>query len=92
MPVTYTNRKEKTYTLCQRLTKTGKVRYIFMADPAGDRVEQLPEEFEIRETSGLLCDVHAEIHPHDECAEPVFLVNSPRMGMCGYTGPDEPPY
>ncbi len=49
MPVTYTNRKGKTYTLCQRLTKTGKVRYIFMADPAGDRVEQLPEGFEIRE-------------------------------------------
>ncbi len=44
------------------------------------------------ETSGLLCDAHAEIHPHDEYEEPVFLVNSPRMGMCGYTGPDEPPY
>jgi len=44
------------------------------------------------ETTGLLCDAHAEIHPHDEYAEPISLVNSPRMGMCGYDGPAEPPY
>jgi hypothetical protein len=44
------------------------------------------------ETTGLLCDAHAEIHPHDGYAEPIPLVNSPRMGMCGYDGPAEPPY
>jgi hypothetical protein len=42
--------------------------------------------------SGLLCDEHAEDHPHDDYGEPVELVNSPRMGMCGYEGPAEPPY
>jgi hypothetical protein len=34
------------------------------------------------------CELHAEDH---ECDEPEMLlpvVNSPRMGMCGYTGPD----
>ena len=41
---------------------------------------------------GLLCDKHAEKHPHDEYGEPVPLVNSPRTGMCAYDGPAEPPY
>lgn len=44
------------------------------------------------DTSGLLCDEHAEDHPHDNYGEPVELANSPRMGMCGYDGPAEPPY
>jgi hypothetical protein len=42
--------------------------------------------------SGLLCDQHTEAHPHDNYGEPMPLLNSPRTGMCGYTGPDEPPY
>jgi hypothetical protein len=42
--------------------------------------------------SGLLCDVHAEDHPHEDYGDPVPLLNSPRVGMCGYCGPDEPPY
>lgn len=41
---------------------------------------------------GTLCDEHAEVHPHDDHGEPFPLVNSPRVGMCGYTGPAEPPY
>jgi len=41
---------------------------------------------------GTLCDKHAETHPHDNYGEPVPLVNSPRVGMCGYDGPAEPPY
>jgi hypothetical protein len=40
----------------------------------------------------FLCDEHAEDHPHTEYGEPVPLVNSPRLGMCGYDGPAEPPY
>ncbi len=44
------------------------------------------------QTSGTLCDEHAETHPHDNYGEPVPLVNSPRLGMCGYDGPAEPPY
>jgi len=42
--------------------------------------------------SGALCNQHAQNHPHDNYGEPVPLVNSPRVGMCGYTGPAEPPY
>lgn len=41
---------------------------------------------------GALCDAHATNHPHDSYGEPFPLVNSPRVGMCGYDGPAEPPY
>ena len=39
-----------------------------------------------------LCDLHAAEHPCEMYGEPVELLNSPRTGMCGYSGPDEPPY
>jgi len=42
--------------------------------------------------NSFLCDEHVEDHPHTEYGEPVPLVNSPRLGMCGYDGPAEPPY
>ncbi len=41
---------------------------------------------------GTLCDEHAQTHPHEDYGEPIPLVNSPRLGMCGYDGPAEPPY
>lgn len=41
---------------------------------------------------GTLCDEHVKAHPHHNYGEPVRLVNSPRLGMCGYEGPAEPPY
>jgi hypothetical protein len=41
---------------------------------------------------GTLCDEHAEDHPHKDYGELMPLVNSPRVGMCGYCGPAEPPY
>jgi len=44
------------------------------------------------DSPGLLCDEHVQGHPHDNYGEPMPLVNSPRTGMCGYTGPAEPPY
>lgn len=44
------------------------------------------------EAEGFLCGKHAKTHPHEEYGEPVPLVNSPRMGLCGYSGPAEPPY
>jgi hypothetical protein len=43
-------------------------------------------------TWGTLCDEHVQTHPHDNYDEPIPLVNSPRLGMCGYDGPAEPPY
>lgn len=44
------------------------------------------------QTEGTLCDQHTENHPYDDYGEPMPLVNSPRLGMCGYDGPAEPPY
>ncbi len=42
---------------------------------------------------GTLCDKHVKTHPHqDDYGSPIPIVNSPRVGMCGYTGPAEPPY
>lgn len=41
---------------------------------------------------GWLCDEHAEDHPHDDYGGLTPVVNSPRLGMCGYSGPAEPPY
>ena len=44
------------------------------------------------EESGWLCDDHVDDHPHDDYGEPIPAVNSPRLGMCGYSGPSDPPY
>ena len=41
---------------------------------------------------GALCDTHVEDHPHDDYGPPGPLWNSPRVGLCGYDGPAEPPY
>lgn len=43
-------------------------------------------------TWGVLCEEHAETHPHGSYGPPTPLINSPRVGMCGYDGPAEPPY
>ncbi len=51
-------------------------------------IECLTEE----DVWGALCDAHAEQHPHENYGEPIRLVNSPRLGMCGYDGPAKPPY
>ena len=44
----------------------------------------------------FFCDDHIDDHvencAHDDYGDPLPLVNSPRMGMCGYDGPAEPPY
>lgn len=50
MAVTYTNRKGRTYYLCQGLTKKGKPRYFFSREPKGNVLEQIPEGYEIRES------------------------------------------
>ena len=41
---------------------------------------------------GTLCNEHVATHCHHGYGEPVAIVNSPRLGMCGYNGPAEPPY
>jgi hypothetical protein len=44
------------------------------------------------ESDGGLCKEHVADHPHEDYGEPIELVNSPRLGMCGYDGPADPPY
>ncbi len=44
------------------------------------------------DSPGTLCDEHVQEHPHDEYGDPLPIVNSPRVGMCGYDGPADPPY
>lgn len=39
-----------------------------------------------------LCTAHLGRHTHDDYGGPSPLFNSPRLGMCGYDGPAEPPY
>ena len=50
MPVTYTNRKDITQTLCRGATKTRKPRYYFAREPKDEVVEAIPEGWEIRES------------------------------------------
>jgi hypothetical protein len=40
----------------------------------------------------LFCAEHAKKHRHRDYEGTIALVNSPRMGMCGYEGPADPPY
>lgn len=42
--------------------------------------------------SGALCAEHVAGHPHVDYGPPYPVVNSPRVGLCGYEGPAEPPY
>ena len=48
MSITYTNRKGRTYYLCQGVTKTGKPRYYFAREPRDTVLEELPGGYEIR--------------------------------------------
>ena len=50
MPVTYTNRKGKTYFLCKGQTKTGKTRYYFAREPKGEPLEDIPDGYKINES------------------------------------------
>lgn len=41
-------------------------------------------------SQAIFCDEHADEHEHEEML--LAIVNSPRVGMCAYEGPAEPPY
>ncbi len=49
MPVTYTNRKDVTYTLYRATTATGRARDVFARQPR-EPVEVLPARYTIRES------------------------------------------
>ena len=60
-----------------------------LCDECGEPAKEICTEC-VWEGEGLLCESCAEEH---ECDEEMLLpvVNSPRMGECGYTGPAEEP-
>ena len=45
-----------------------------------------------RDESTMLCEEHGQDHGCGRNGGMIALVNSPREGMCGYSGPAEPPY
>jgi hypothetical protein len=58
----------------------------------GDPATHLCLECMYEEEIPTLCPAHAQSHPHQNYGEPIKLVNSPRLGMCGYDGPALAPY
>lgn len=51
MPISYTNRKNQTYFLCQGTTKTGKARYIFSKSTEQKHtLDEIPAGFHIEES------------------------------------------
>jgi hypothetical protein len=71
--ITYTNRKDVTYTLCKGSTKTGKSRYFFAREPQGESVEAIPEGYEIRESVNGVVSL-AKVRPGHILAEEVAVV------------------
>ena len=50
MSLIYTNRKDKTYFLCQGVTKNGNPRYFFSREPQGTPLDALPDGYVIQES------------------------------------------
>lgn len=76
MPVTHTNRKGITYTLCRGTTKTGKPRYYFVRDAEDRRVvEEIPEGWEIRESVNGIVSLARE-RPQQIQSEEVRVVRT----------------
>jgi hypothetical protein len=73
--ITYTNRKNVTYTLCKGVTKTGKPRYFFAREPQGEPVEAIPEGYEIRESVNGVVSL-AKVRPGHILAEEVAAVEA----------------
>lgn len=73
--ITYTNRKDVTYTLCKGVTKTGKPRYFFAREPRDEPVEVVPEGYEIRESVNGVVSL-AKVRPGHILAEEVAVVTA----------------
>jgi hypothetical protein len=82
MSVTYTNRKGRTYYLCQGTTKSGKPRYYFAREPKGEPVDEIPEGYEIHENvNGLvtLAKIRPqEIRPEERAAVEAAVARHPK--------------
>lgn len=65
----------------------------YLCQECGQKARWLCLECQVEyEQTGFLCDDHLDDHPHHAFGEPMQLFNSPRSGMCGYSGPALPPY
>jgi len=82
MPITYTNRKGVTYTLCRGTTKTGKPRYYFAREPKGEPVEEIPTGWRISESVNgivsLVKDRPAQILPEEVTAVEAAVRRHPK--------------
>jgi hypothetical protein len=63
-------------------------------DECGKPAQWLREDYEYHSGDWLtaLCNDHVEKFSGENYGEPFKMVNSPRLGVCGYMGPAEPPY
>ena len=104
MTITYTNRKGRTYYLCQGVTKAGKPRYYFATEVKGDRVERIPEGYVISESVNGVVSLAKE-HPslilereiavvkeavqkHPQAKNYRVSVKSDRIEIYEHVGPD----
>lgn len=62
-------------------------------DRCNKKAKWLLEDYESYDGSELLCEKHKEEEMDNEYIQELLeLVNSPRFGVCGYTGPATEPY
>jgi hypothetical protein len=64
----------------------------YLCQACGEKATWLCIECLYDNNDGTLCDRHVQSYPHDEYGEAIEIINSPRLGMCGYVGPADPPY
>ena len=104
MPVTYTNRKNRTYYLCQSITKTGKPRYYFSREQKGEPLEAIPEGYKISESvngvvsltkvrpmlllNGEIEAVKAAMNKHPQAKMYCLDIKSKQLTIYERVGPD----
>jgi hypothetical protein len=104
MPVTYTNRKGRTYFLCKGQTKTGKPRYYFARQPKGEPVEEIPPGYKISESvngivslakdrpplirTGEAAAVETEVNQHPKSRRYRVAVKHDRIEVYEMSGPE----
>ena len=75
MPITFTNRKGRTYHLCQGETKRGKPRYYFSREPSGTPLEEIPAGHEVRESVNGVVSL-ARVRPSQLLGEEIEMVKA----------------
>jgi len=78
MPITYTNRRGKTYYLHTGKTKTGKEKFFFSKKAAGELCTEAPEGFEVYENPDGLVVLRRELKTLLDESELSFIRRSMR--------------